>query len=173
MGRYWVANSRDRGGHWARDDWLTPKWMLAALGPFDLDPCAPVTRPWRIARKHLTIEDDGLSAKWSGTVWLNPPYGRNLGRWVTKLAAHGDGIAVIPVRSTDAAWFHDAVWGKSAAVLFVQGRLRFCSPDGVEGGSCPHSSILIAWGERSAQRLTQAEIRGHLVANERPRDSSI
>jgi len=57
------------GGHHAptrgaKDEWLTPPPIIEALGPFDLDPCAPVVRPWPTAAAHLTIEDDGLTADW-------------------------------------------------------------------------------------------------------------
>ena len=59
------------------DVWLTPPNILEALGgadSFDLDPCAPLNRPWDMARNHYTIDDDGLARPWSGRVWLNPPY---------------------------------------------------------------------------------------------------
>ena len=40
-------------------EWLTPKHITDALGEFDLDPCAPIVRPWETAWNHFTIEDDG------------------------------------------------------------------------------------------------------------------
>jgi hypothetical protein len=49
-----------------KDEWLTPKSIIDALGEFDLDPCSPVVRPWNTAKKHLTIEDDGLLTDWGG-----------------------------------------------------------------------------------------------------------
>lgn len=52
------------------DEWLTPPELLRALGPFALDPCAPVVRPWDTAERHYTVEDDGLSIPWVGRVWL-------------------------------------------------------------------------------------------------------
>ena len=58
------------------DEWLTPPEILRALGPFDLDPCAPIARPWETAATHYTAEDDGLSKPWAGRVWCNPPFGR-------------------------------------------------------------------------------------------------
>jgi hypothetical protein len=54
---------------------LTPRFVIDALGPFDLDPCPPKERPWDTARRHFTEADDGLSRPWKGRVWLNPPYG--------------------------------------------------------------------------------------------------
>src|SRR3954467_12586548 len=75
------------------DEWLTPPDLLKAIGPFDLDPCSPVTRPWRTARWHLTVEDDGLALRWLATssIFLNPPYGPETGKWLKKLAEHGKG----------------------------------------------------------------------------------
>ncbi|WP_223160903.1 phage N-6-adenine-methyltransferase [Salinicola aestuarinus] len=82
-----------------KDEWLTPPSILEALGSFDLDPCSPVERPWDTASEHLTLHDDGLSAAWRGRVWLNPPYGRETGLWLEKLAEHGDGIALVFART--------------------------------------------------------------------------
>jgi hypothetical protein len=75
----------------ATDVWLTPPYILDALGPFDLDPCSPVGRPWDTAAKHYTIEDDGLAQEWAGRVWLNPPYGPKMGLWLDRLAKHSGG----------------------------------------------------------------------------------
>jgi len=58
------------------DEWLTPPDILDKLGDFDLDPCAPEVRPWPTADYHYTASDDGLSKPWFGTVWCNPPFGR-------------------------------------------------------------------------------------------------
>ncbi len=49
-----------------KDEWLTPKSIIDALGEFDLDPCSPVIRPWDTARKHFTVEDNGLLQEWGG-----------------------------------------------------------------------------------------------------------
>jgi hypothetical protein len=73
------------------DVWLTPPELLAKLGKFDLDPCAPLDRPWDTATNHFTIDHDGLKQNWQGRVWLNPPYGRGMERWLEKLANHAGG----------------------------------------------------------------------------------
>jgi phage N-6-adenine-methyltransferase len=162
MGRYWVPNGHR---HLASDEWLTPPWMLEKLGPFDLDPCAPTVSKWGIANKHYTIKDDGLSKEWTGKVWLNPPYGRMLNKWIVKLANHNNGIAIFPLRSTDSGWFHDSIWDKCDAILFVRGRIRFYTPEGIEGGPCPHASIIVAWGENNAIKLKSSGIKGHFILN--------
>ena len=61
-----------------KNQWLTPPELLAKLGQFDLDPCAPINRPWPTATQHYTIEDDGLKQPWFGRCWVNPPYDTQL-----------------------------------------------------------------------------------------------
>src|SRR6185312_6793869 len=113
-------------GHHSRvslkDEWLTPPEIIDALGPFDLDPCAPLESeaPWPTAAAHYTIEDDGLDPclPWSGRVWCNPPYGDNTGDWLRRLADHGNGIALIFARTETAAFFA-TVWDRADAVAFL------------------------------------------------------
>ena len=81
-----------------KDEWLTPPEIIHALGCFDLDPCAPVVRPWPTATRHYTIEDNGLVQPWDGRIWCNPPYGTETGRWLARMAEHGNGIALIFAR---------------------------------------------------------------------------
>lgn len=60
------------------DEWYTPPSIFESLGPFDLDPCAPVKPLWKIAKVNYSKLDDGLSHEWHGRVWLNPPYSHPL-----------------------------------------------------------------------------------------------
>ena len=48
------------------DEWYTPKWIVDALGSFDLDPCAPENRLWNTAKRHITPSEDGLKSEWGG-----------------------------------------------------------------------------------------------------------
>lgn len=141
------------------DIWLTPPEILAALGPFDLDPCAaPEPRPWPTASKHITLPDDGLSAAWEGRVWMNPPFGREAIKWMEKLARHGDGIALIPAR-TETAMFYKWVWGCADAVLFLKGRPHFHYPD---GSRAPFNSgapiCLVGYGMKNAIALHRSAL---------------
>jgi len=72
--------------------WLTPPYILDALGEFDLDPCSPLGRPWDTAKNHYTVEDDGLVQPWYGRIWLNPPYGRSMTPWLEKMANYDGGV---------------------------------------------------------------------------------
>lgn len=134
--------------------WLTPPEIIDALGPFDLDPCPCLPQPFPTAAR--VIEGDGLSANWSGRVWLNPPYGPDLGKWLGKLADHGNGIAICFARTETRAFF-DAVWGRASALLFVRGRIHFHRPDGKRAkGNAGGPSVLVAYGEANAERLRSA-----------------
>src|ERR1035437_5950950 len=86
------------------DTWLTPPHIVAALGLFYLDPCCPPDMPWRTAIHHFTKHEDGLAQSWEGRVWLNPPYSREAVKWLTRLADHGNGTALIFAR-TETSWF--------------------------------------------------------------------
>lgn len=151
------------------ETWLTPRPILDALGPFDLDPCAaPDPRPWPTAGVHYALPaEDGLSLPWFGRVWLNPPYGRSLGTWLSRLVRHGTGTALIFAR-TDTDAFHAHVWEQADALLFLKGRLHFHLPDGsrgIENGGAP--SVLIAYGPRDAERLLDSGLDGAFVGLKR------
>jgi hypothetical protein len=143
--------------------WLTPPHIVDALGPFDLDPCSPLDRPWDTAAKHYTIEDDGLSHEWEGRVWMNPPYGAAAATWLERLAKHGDGIALVFAR-TETRMFFDWVWPHATALLFIEGRLYFHRPDGTRAkANSGAPSVLIAYGHDAAQRLANSDIPGARV----------
>lgn len=150
-----------RGG---TDEWLTPPEIIRALGTFDLDPCAPIQRPWPTARKHFTIDDDGMFHPWNGRVWLNPPYGSlQSRRWLRRLAHHGDGIALIFAR-TETDWFHETVWNKAHALLFLKGRIHFHLPTGERSQyNSGAPSVLVAYGYHNVESLVDSGIKGKVV----------
>lgn len=162
--------SRALGSHQSAvggsDEWLTPPWLLDALGPFDLDPCSPIKRPWDTAARHYTIEDDGLGKAWGGRVWLNPPYAHSA-KWLNRLAEHGDGVACIFARTETALWFNQ-VWPRASAILFLKGRLTFHHRTGRKADmNAGAPSALVAYGVAEADRLSRAAIPGHFVRLER------
>lgn len=153
------------GGHQSsamlKDEWLTPPELLASLGPFDLDPCAPVSPPWPMAPKTYTLHDDGLKQPWDGFVWCNPPYGREAAAWLARLADHGNGLALIFAR-TETEMFFAHVWSKATAVLFLRGRLHFHHVNGDRAAANAGApSCLVAYGEAAADRLRRVD--GYLV----------
>lgn len=163
--------------------WLTPPDLLAALGgpdAFDLDPCAAIGQPWATAKVHYTVEDDGLAHDWFGRVYCNPPYTSGvIGKWLHKLADHGDGIGLTFAR-TETEAFHRAVWERSDALLFLEGRLFFhvaedttfkrTGQDSIvvpKGGRAPANggapSVLAAYGPDAADILAESGLKGTFV----------
>src|SRR6185312_2422575 len=101
--------------------WLTPPAIVAALGLFDLDPCAaPNPRPWPTALRHIELPEHGLPAAWSGRVWCNPPFGEHTWAWLERMGRHGNGIALAFAR-TETVGFHRWVWNCATAVMFLKG----------------------------------------------------
>ena len=125
-----------------RDDWETPSELYRELDEqyhFTLDPCS--THKNAKCDKHYTVDDDGLKQSWKGeTVFCNPPYGREIAKWVRKCAEeskHAKVVMIIPAR-TDTAYFHDYIY-KKARITFIRGRLKFA----LGGGSNEICSISI------------------------------
>ena len=160
------------GGHQSarmlKDEWLTPPHILDALGPFDLDPCAPAAPPWATATTRFSLPEDGLSRPWHGRVWLNPPYGRETAGWMRKMARHAKGTALIFAR-TEVAFWHQWVWPYATAFLFLRGRLHFHHLDGARASATAGApSVLIAYGQNDAQRLARSGLSGCFVEHTRP-----
>ena len=166
--------------HTRTDVWLTPPWLLDLLGgwqSFDLDPCAAVDQPFRTARQHFTVRDNGLLLPWFGNVWLNPPYSRALlTRFLARMAEHGRGIALIFARTETKAFFRH-VWDRATALMFWRGRLDFLTPEGKPqeraDGKAANSgapSVLCAYGDRAAETLAGIDPeRGQFVPLRLPR----
>ena len=130
------------------EEWETPQSLfekLDAIYHFTLDPCS--THINAKCEKHYTREEAGLSRSWEGeTVFCNPPYGRNIGRWVEKCAMESKRarvVLLIPAR-TDTAYFHDFIYHK-ARIQFLRGRLKF-EMGGVAMNTAPFPSMLVYWG---------------------------
>jgi hypothetical protein len=149
------------------EEWLTPPNIIEALGPFDLDPYAPINRPWPTAKSHFTIEDDGLTKDWHGRVWLNPPYGPKTFIWMEKLANHKSGIGLIFAR-TETKGFHEQIWKKAHAIFFFKGRLKFYRITGIEGGTANACSCLVSYSHGDTLKIIQSNLKGHLILNITP-----
>lgn len=112
-------------------EWATPQSFFNTLNEefhFDLDPCS--THDNAKCEKHYTIEEDGLSQDWGGRrVFCNPPYGKELPKWVEKCYYESKKpntlvVMLIPVR-TDTNYFHRFINGKVKDIRFIKGRLHF------------------------------------------------
>lgn len=147
------------------NEWFTPPHILASLPPFDTDPASPVAPiEWSTAKTHFTKAEDGLSKEWRGHVWLNPPYD-DTPQWMSKLAQHNDGIALVFVRC-ETGWWFESVWPHASGILFLHGRVGFI-PEGLEQRNTAHNaaspSALIAYGDWAHNVLASCPLPGAFV----------
>ena len=126
------------------DLWSTPHDFYEELNRefnFNLDPCANEDNAK--CKIFFTEENDGLKQDWEGhTVFCNPPYGREIPKWVEKCYQEGQKdnttvVMLIPSR-TDTKWFHNYIYGKSE-IRFIKGRLKF----GDSKNSAPFPSMVV------------------------------
>jgi hypothetical protein len=146
------------------DDWLTPEYIFDAMGTvFDLDVASP-PRPTHVPTNAL-LSAQSLTEKWFGFVWCNPPFGGRNGvaPWLNKFIAHGNGVALVPDR-TSAPWFQQAA-PHMDVVLFLSPKVKFERLDGTLGHSPSTGTALMAIGVKGAQALMNARKLGLLVRN--------
>lgn len=140
------------------DDWSTPQELFDKLESefsFDVDVCA--TKENTKCFNYWTKEDDGLSKDWTGLkCWMNPPYGREIGKWIKKASESNARIvvALIPAR-TDTRWWHDYIQDK-ADVKFIKGRLKF----GGAKNSAPFPSCIVYFAEKTNEAYVNGYRRG-------------
>jgi hypothetical protein len=150
--------------HWEAkgksDEWYTPKYVFDAMGcVFDLDAAAPAGGPRHVPCNNF-YSDNSLSKKWDGFVWMNPPFGGRNGLipWMDKFFSHGNGIALVPDR-TSAPWWQNAA-KKADFIFFVEGKIRFEKPDGTTGDSPSNGTTLFGVGNVSFKALSRAQDNG-------------
>lgn len=111
------------------NEWETPQSLYDELDGefgFTLDPCC--TPENAKCETYFTVDDGSLCRTWKDhTVFMNPPYGREIGKWVAK--AYNESrdyrtivVCLLPAR-TDTKWFHD--YCQKGEVRFLKGRLKF------------------------------------------------
>lgn len=141
------------------DQWATPQWLFdewAKRFNFTLDVCAlPENHK---CDTYFSPDVDGLTQSWSGNIcWMNPPYGREIGKWVEKAYLQSKAgacvVCLLPAR-TDTRWFHDYClpYGE---VIFIKGRLKF----GDAKNSAPFPSMMVVFRMEIAHRLTPIAYR--------------
>lgn len=138
--------NRERLAHFFssdKTDWETPNWFFSAVNSefhFDLD--AAATMENRKVKKFFSPHQDAFRLQWKGNVWLNPPYGRGIGRWIAKAQdeaylRRSTVVCLVPAR-TDTNWWFD--YARFAEVRFLKGRIKFVGAD--NGANFP-SALLI------------------------------
>ena len=132
------------------DSWETPPSLFNVLDMefnFTLDPCC--TKQTAKCKKFFTKEEDGLIQDWSrDIVFVNPPYGREIGKWVEKSyneAKKGAKVVMLIPSRTDTKWFHDFIYNK-AEIRFLKGRIKFLQ-NKKELNAAPFPTMLIIFNK--------------------------
>lgn len=137
----------------ATDEWETPQELFNELDrefEFTLDVCA--TKDNRKCSNYYSKAQDGLSKNWHGVCWMNPPYGREIRKWVEKAAYeawHGATVVCLLPARTDTRWWHDYIWDnenhcprEGVKIRLLKGRLKF----GGSKNSAPFPSAIVIFG---------------------------
>lgn len=126
------------------DQWATPQDLFDDLNSefcFDLDVCASELNAK--CERYFTQADDGLAQNWTGTCWMNPPYGEVIGDWVAKAKASAEAgatvVCLVPARVDTAWWWNNCRYGE---IRFLKGRLKFGGAD----TSAPFPSAVVIFG---------------------------
>ena len=123
------------------DLWATPQDLFDkydAIYQFETDVCALPENAK--CKRFFTPEMDGLKQEWTGVCWCNPPYGRQIGKWVEKACKSFATVVMLLPAQTDTKWFHDYClpYGK---IEFLRGRLKFGGCD----NSAPFPSMIVVF----------------------------
>ena len=128
------------------DLWYTPQDFFKKYDDvykFETDVCA--TDDNTKCTKYYTEEMDGLSQEWRGVCWMNPPYGRTIGKWMKKAyessLSGATVVCLVPAR-TDTNWWHD--YAMKGDIEFIKGRLKF----GGSKNSAPFPSAVVVFNAK-------------------------
>ncbi|WP_434286280.1 DNA N-6-adenine-methyltransferase [Celeribacter sp. SCSIO 80788] len=138
------------------DEWYTPAYIFEALGVrFDLDVACPPEGPRHVPASAFYSEGS-LEKEWFGFVWMNPPFGHQSTKrlWLQKFFNHGNGIALLPDR-TSAPWWQEFA-PMADKVLFVAPKIKFERPDGSVGKSPGTGTTLFACGDVAADAVCKS-----------------
>jgi len=127
------------------DFWETPQDFFNKVNEefdFTLDVCATIDN--KKCDNFFSPDQNGLIQEWTGVCWMNPPYGREITKWIEKAFYESKKdntivVGLLPSR-TDTRWFHNYIYNQ-AEIRFIKGRLKF----GYETNSAPFPNMLVIW----------------------------
>jgi len=143
-------------------EWATPQNIFDTLNEyfkFEVDVCA--TDENHKCDKYYTIEDDGLSKDWKETIYMNPPYGREIIKWMEKAykdsSKYGNTIVCLVPSRTDTKWWHNYAM-KSSIIIFLRGRLKF----GDSKNSAPFPSAIVIFNYKPLENSSISDLYNYL-----------
>ena len=150
----WNKESGAVGFSSENTEWETPQDFydeLHKVYKFTLDPCASYTTPK--CENFYTEAENGLEQSWEGhTVFMNPPYGREIKKWIQKAyeescKTNTKVVCLIPAR-TDTKYWHEYCM-RADRIYFVKGRLKFSGAK----NACPFPSAVVVFGEERQPKI--------------------
>jgi ParB family chromosome partitioning protein len=159
------------------NEWYTPPDLIEAarkvMGGIDLDPASSVIANKTVkAKKIYTAEDDGLSHKWSGRVWMNPPYAQPL---ITQFSVMAVGefragritqACILVNNATETEWFQ-TIMTEAAAICFLKGRVKYLDPEGNPSGAPLQGQAVLYLGEKVKEFQMEFEGKGQVMIHAR------
>jgi phage N-6-adenine-methyltransferase len=140
------------------NEWYTPKQFIEAarlaMGSIDTDPASSdVANETVRAKKYYTAEQDGRDKKWSGNVWMNPPYSQPLiSEFIDAFAQKYNAgefqqACVLVNNATETNWYQSLLIYASA-VCFIKGRVKFIDKQGNASGAPLQGQTVLYFGNR-------------------------
>ena len=157
------------------NDWRTPQAFFDTLhAEFEFEIDAAASPENAMLPRYWTEGDDALAQDWTkfGSVWVNPPYGRGIEKWMQKAwesSRIATTVCLLTFVRTDTKWWADWAW-KAADWRLVQGRLTFEPPNGYAGKpmTSPVPSVLFVFdplGGRWPRVIPISRGGSRLIAN--------
>ena len=146
------------------DDWATPQDFFNELNKefnFTLDVCASEENAK--CAQYFTKEIDGLKQEWHGTCFMNPPYGREISKWMEKAyksSLEGATVVCLVPSRTDTKWWHE--YAMKGQIRFIKGRLKF----GNSKNSAPFPSALVIFGGGKVEGGFGMTLKEYMQAND-------
>lgn len=138
-------------------EWRTPQEFFDMLNKefnFTLDVAAANDNA--LCPAFFTKDRDALKRSWrpkTGSVFCNPPYGREIGHWVKKAyheaIKHDTTIVMLLPARTDTSYFHNYIYGH-AEIRFLRGRLKFTDSTGKTHWPAPFPSMVVIYNKKES-----------------------
>lgn len=145
-----LYENKDLHKGWS-NNWATPQDFFDKLNDefhFTLDVCADESN--HKCSKYFNEDQDGLVQDWGrNTCFMNPPYGREITKWVRKAVESNTTVVCLLPAKTDTRWFHDYIYHK-AEIRFVKGRIKF----GESKSPAPFGSMVVIFRPKEATEKT-------------------
>lgn len=139
------------------NEWYTPPTLIEAVrgvvGIIDVDPASSdIANEIIKAKKHYTIETNGLLQKWEGTVYMNPPYSQPLvtdfcNLLVDKYRMGEVKQACVLVNNATETEFYQNMMNHCKAICFIKGRVKFIDKEGKMSGAPLQGQTMLYFGD--------------------------